>query len=573
MNATKIDITHIPFSRYGAYVAVTRDENREGKAANELIIQSVRRRFQESPLFSLTFGKDEDEDFSCSAVPEVLTVENANGRVQIYIRDDDTVVIDSRGLDIRLKQLHWGYGAPKGERSFHVITGTCSLISSIEVPVGHAALDGPIDNIGRNRRTDLSVSCEDGRILMAVNVSPKEPKDIALPIQPDEDIAAVRKEWESFLTLMPPEDGHDPKTAEFAGLTWYNLWSCFVRAQGCYPNDTMLMAKKVMTSTWSWDHCFNALAMAHLSDMEKAKKTAMNQFSAPFFLQTDLGVLPDMWNPDLETRWGTTKPPIHGWCFGKLMDRFDFTAEELKTVYLWLKKWTEWWTERSDTDHDGIPDYPQGCDSGWDNSTLFDIGFFLESPDLPAFLILQMRTLMRIAEKLGETEKAEYWLQRSDALMRRFLEHSWDGEHFVAKLSGTHEYEEHPTSLLSLMPLVLGDLLPEDIFGKLAERLKRDFLTDNGPATEMPSGKKYDPDGYWRGPIWAPTTYLLVDGLRRGGRDELAKTISERYCAMSSSKAKGNYENFDALTGLGRRAPGYTWAASVYMLLHWEYGC
>ena len=25
--------------------------------------------------------------------------------------------------------------------------------------------------------------------------------------------------------------------------------------------------------------------------------------------------------------------------------------------------------------------------------------------------------------------------------------------------------------------------------------------------------------------------------------------------------------------GLGRRAPGYTWAASVYMLLHREYGC
>ena len=42
---------------------------------------------------------------------------------------------------------------------------------------------------------------------------------------------------------------------------------------------------------------------------------------------------------------------------------------------------------------------------------------------------------------------------------------------------------------------------------------------------------------------------------------------------MSARKAKGNYENFDALTGLGRRAPGYTWAASVYMLLHREYGC
>ena len=64
-----------------------------------------------------------------------------------------------------------------------------------------------------------------------------------------------------------------------------------------------------------------------------------------------------------------------------------------------------------------------------------------------------------------------------------------------------------------------------------------------------------------------------MDGLRRGGRGELAKTVAERYCAMSARQAKGNYEHFDALTGLGRRAPGCTWAASVYMLLHREYGC
>ena len=40
---------------------------------------------------------------------------------------------------------------------------------------------------------------------------------------------------------------------------------------------------------------------------------------------------------------------------------------------------------------------------------------------------------------------------------------------------------------------------------------------------------------------------------------------------MSRELAKGNYENFDALTGKGLCAPGYTWSASVYMLLHWEF--
>lgn len=96
-------------------------------------------------------------------------------------------------------------------------------------------------------------------------------------------------------------------------------------------------------------------------------------------------------------------------------------------------------------------------------------------------------------------------------------------------------------------------------------------MTAHGLATEAPGSARYIADGYWRGPIWAPPTYLLVDGLRRAGYDVLAREIAERYVRMSCGTAKGNFENFDALTGEGLRAPGYTWSASVFMLLYWEY--
>ena len=57
MKSGLIDITHIPFSRYGAYLSVTRDEGKDGESpAKKLVIHSVRRRFEESPLFELTFG-------------------------------------------------------------------------------------------------------------------------------------------------------------------------------------------------------------------------------------------------------------------------------------------------------------------------------------------------------------------------------------------------------------------------------------------------------------------------------------------------------------------------------------
>ncbi len=578
MRPVSIDITHIPFSRYGAYLALTRDPDKDGKsAAKELTVHTDRRRFDEGPLFSLSFGAEEAEDFTCTAVPEAVTVENEHGSAVIWLRDDDTLAVESHGLDLRLKMRHYGYGTKTGERSFRLISATLGLHSVIEVEQGDASTDGPIrtyeDNSVRDHKTNLIVRCVNGKALLALSVHSQEPRPVTLPICMEKETAAVRKEWEAFLALLP-----DAETApDFVRVTWFNLWSCFVRAEGNYPNDTMLMSKKVMSSTWSWDHCFNALAMAHLADGELGKRVACEQFSAPFWQQTPMGVLPDMWNPDLETRWGTTKPPIHGWCFGLLMDRFRFDRDTLTGVYCWLERWTQWWTEHSDSDRDGIPDYPQGCDSGWDNSTLFDAGYFMETPDLPAFLVLQMKTLARIAEKLGTCPafegKAACWNREADAMLGRLIEHSWNGERFVARRSGSHEYEEQPTSLLSLMPLVLGDLLPQDIRDKLVTVLERDFLTENGLATEMPESPKYRPDGYWRGPIWAPSTYLIVDGLRRGGYDRLARTVAERYCAMSAEKAKGNYENFDALTGLGRRAPGYTWSASVYLLLHWEYAC
>lgn len=213
----------------------------------------------------------------------------------------------------------------------------------------------------------------------------------------------------------------------------------------------------------------------------------------------------------------------------------------------------------------------------------------MNAPDLPAYLILQMKTLERIAEELTqraessidssvEVDRAQYWnTQRISwnravaELTERFYRRSWNGDRFVAKKSGTEEYEEKQTSLLTMMPLVLGEFLDQGKREKLVKVLVADFLTEHGLATEMPSSEKYEADGYWRGPIWAPTTYLLVDGLRRGGYAELAEDIALGYCRMSREQAKGNYENFDALTGKGLRAPGYTWSASVYMLLHWEY--
>ncbi len=88
-------------------------------------------------------------------------------------------------------------------------------------------------------------------------------------------------------------------------------------------------------------------------------------------------------------------------------------------------------------------------------------------------------------------------------------------------------------------------------------------------ATEPPTSPHYHPDGYWRGPIWAPSTVLIESGLRRAGQNDLADEVSASFRRLCETH--GFAENFDALTGEGLRDRAYTWTASAYLRLAAEW--
>lgn len=54
-------------------------------------------------------------------------------------------------------------------------------------------------------------------------------------------------------------------------------------------------------------------------------------------------------------------------------------------------------------------------------------------------------------------------------------------------------------------------------------------VTEFGPATQLVGSEEYEADGCWRGPIWAPSTAIIEDGIRRAGQVGLADLISERF--------------------------------------------
>jgi glycogen debranching enzyme len=369
----------------------------------------------------------------------------------------------------------------------------------------------------------------------------------------DEIVEATRAAFGGYLEAVA---GWRTEETPAAALAAYVLWSATVAAEGLVTRESVLMSKHWMDKLWSWDHCFNALALAPgLPDH------ALDQLLAPFDHQDRAGALPDSVTHS-QVLYNFVKPPIHGWALRRLRATAArrLTEAELRELHTGLSRWTGFWLDSRRRPGHELPYYQHGNDSGWDNATTFDVDRVVEAPDLAAFLTIQLEVLAELADELGEP--ADEWQAARERLLEALLEELWTGAAFVAVGARTGR-PSSTTSLLNLLPLVLGTQLPADVSDTLAARVG-EHLTDHGLATEPVGSPHYEDDGYWRGPIWAPSTALIEDGLRSSGFTELADSVNERFRRLC--ERSGFAANFDARTGDGLRDRAYTWTAAVYLL-------
>src|SRR6478735_7387925 len=156
------------------------------------------------------------------------------------------------------------------------------------------------------------------------------------------------------------------------------------------------MSKHWMDKLWSWDHCFNAMALA-----PGRTDAAIDQFLAPFDHQDECGALPDSVTHS-EILYNYVKPPIHGWALQRVRATAtrELTVEELGRIHDCLARWSRFWLDSRRRAGHVLPYYQHGNDSGWDNSTTFDVDRVVESPDLAGFLALQLDVLADLSDEL-----------------------------------------------------------------------------------------------------------------------------------------------------------------------------
>lgn len=558
MPTLEFPIDEVPFSMRGSWLSVSRVVGLHRSAE---LIHLVSHQTGMHPVLSFQpMAGGVPVETTESAAPERLRWVGGAGEFTAAFADVGTVRVRGAGLGLRLADASGGLTPFTGTFLFIAPQDGAAVLTSYETGRRYriTPLAGEFSVIGSERlgagERAIEVGGDGGEWEIAIEELTSEPAPFRPTVSFDRVVAARAAEFAAFADEVAPWRAEHPGAA----LAAYVLWSATVRPLGFVTRETVLMSKHWMNKVWSWDHCFNALALA-----SSHPELAIDQFLVVFDHQAATGALPDSITHS-EVLYNFVKPPIHGWMWSELRRRLPgpVSADVLLEVYRRLAAWTRYWLDHRRGPDATLPFYEHGNDSGWDNSTVFDLDRVVESPDLAAFLVLQLDELARLADDLAP-DAAEGWRREGELLLEALMGELWDGERFVAR-SVAGRRVASTSSLLTALPLIASHRLPDEVAERLAEKVVA-HLTAFGPATELPSSPSYDADGYWRGPIWAPSTIIVEAGLRIAGRHGLADDISERFRHLC--ERSGFAENFDALTGAGLRDRAYTWTASAYLLL------
>jgi glycogen debranching enzyme len=554
----------IPFSTHGSWFGISPVLAEKTRAEDLHLVShqnGMHAILRFTPLDATT-GKRAGARFGATA--GLLSWTGEQGRVDLAYATPDTVRLRGEGLGLRITAAANALTPFTGTYFYRDPVDSAYVFTSYEtgrryrvtVLSGSAAEVSGGQALGATER-GVTVTAEPGGVWEAAI---EELDSARLPYTSSETfdavVGAAEDAFAAFADAVAPWRSAATPAAQLAA---YVLWSATVRPASLVTRPAVLMSKHWMDKVWSWDHCFNALALA-----PGAPELAWDQFSLPFDHQDETGALPDSVTHS-EVLYNFVKPPIHGWTLSHLRRRLPepLGRDELAELYGRLARWTDFWLTARRAPGAALPHYQHGNDSGWDNATTFDPERVVVTADLAAFLTLQLRELAALADELERPDDALRWTRTAEATQAAMLDELWTGERFVARGVDTAATWDS-SSLLDLMPIALGEHLPEDVGKLLAARIET-HLTPYGLATELPDSPHYLADGYWRGPIWAPATILIEDGLRRAGHHHLADEISARFRALCETH--GFAENFDALTGTGLRDRAYTWTAAAYLLL------
>lgn len=198
----------------------------------------------------------------------------------------------------------------------------------------------------------------------------------------------------------------------------------------------------------------------------------------------------------------------------------------------------------------------------WDIDTILNRSHFaVEDLAFNSILVRANSLLVDIAKSIGH--KLPEDLLANMKKSEEALDKLWDAYYnqYFPRNFVTHKLIKEP-SIATLLPLYSGAISKERA-EELVKKLHDKKLFDTKyPVASVPlSSQTYKELGYWQGPTWINTNWLIVDGLNRYGFHEEAKRIAGASITLVADN--GSYEYFSAKKGTPAGAKNFSWTASL----------
>jgi hypothetical protein len=393
-------------------------------------------------------------------------------------------------------------------------------------------------------------------------------------IAPDWAPEAERQRFEEMYAAAPA-----PKRADLERLRRHaiaGLSLTVTSGHGGFWGDRRitLAARYHIVGQWYWDTAVTMLGLREFAP-EIARESALAlldnlaEDGAPPLTLTD------------ETRHGEGQGPLLAWGVW-MLHKVAPDLAFLQKVYPKLVRVNRYWMERRRAES-GMCKWANAAQSGADNDARWapcgttdltgniDLSG-VESPDLNAMLVCQMRSLANIAAALGQAEEAEAWRLEADEHARGLVERMYFPEDamFWDVDEATGEPFTRARSPLNFLPLWAGVALPPHERRRVIEEHMlnpREFFGSYPFPSLAYDDPLYNPHSYWRGRMWPHVVYWMIEILWENGYEREAEWVAGRLLQIFQTTPYVHEcypsDGYDPHLGL----PEYNWSLAVLLEL------
>jgi len=281
-----------------------------------------------------------------------------------------------------------------------------------------------------------------------------------------------------------------------------------------------------------------------------------------------------------------------------------------------LIRYHQWWYRNRDHDGNGICEY--GCtihpynvtvtdkdgtlhdhrieaaawEGGGDNFIRFDqdlgvkmldnhyndrlVGYSMnqESADLNAFLVAEKRFLAKMNQLVGRQKEAIEYEREAEKVAAFIREKMFDAttgffyDVDIATKQPLVSRGKGPEGWIVLWAQVATPQQAEAVKSSLMDAAQ--FNTKVPFPTAAKDNPRFNPTGYWRGPVWMSPVWFGLKGLRNYGFDTEAALLSAKVLNNAeglSTPGAPIRENYHPLTGEGLSCYNFSWSSAHTLMI------